>query len=192
MSRRALRRARVLRGVLVAACGAVLAISGHLLAGGSMPVHPALLLLIALAAGACTLLSDREWSFQRLLVALTAIEAGVHVAMTLDQGSMRSMGSAASAGTTASDAHAAGANGWVMLAAHVAAALLTAWGLRQGEALFWRLVERLRPRPLWPTLQAPLDLLASTPAAIDVPRPWQGLLLEDSASRRGPPALTAA
>jgi hypothetical protein len=181
MSRRALRRARAIRGVVVAASGALLAIGGHLLAGGTMPVHPALLVLIGLAAGACTLLSDREWSFRRLLVALAGIEALVHLTMSLDQASM----AAAPLKTTP------GPSGWVMLAAHTAAALLAAAGLRRGEAMFWRLVERLRPRPLWPTVGSLAQPARLVTPSFDVPGQEHLLFLVDSVPRRGPPALTA-
>jgi hypothetical protein len=73
MSRRALRRARVVRGLMVAAVGAALGVGGHLLAGGGVPASPALLLLVLLAAGACTALSDREWSYPRLIAAMAAL-----------------------------------------------------------------------------------------------------------------------
>jgi len=186
MSVRALRRARVARGLVVWASGAILGLGAHLLAGGSM-VSPVLLLLLALAAGACTLASDRAWSVPRLLVALGGIQLAVHVVMSLQMGSGagRPWGSAAAASTGA-------AAPMTMIAGHACAALAMAWLLRQGEALFWRVVQRLRPRRSWPTVTGPLQPAAppwrsTGPAPARRPRPLAGAL-----ARRGPPTLTLA
>jgi hypothetical protein len=178
MSRRASREARLVRGLVVAASGAGLAVGGHLAAGGGLPSKPAVLLLVLLASAACTLLSDREWSFGRLLVALGAVELLVHLAMGLDHGAM-------------SGAVRPGPSGWAMLGAHAAAALLSAWMLRCGEAMYWRIVERLRPRPLPRVLALRVTSELAVGASAD-PGPLQSLLrLTDAASRRGPPTLAA-
>jgi hypothetical protein len=184
MSARALRRARVARGLVVSASGAVLGLGAHLLAGGSL-VSPVLLLLLALAAGACTLASDRAWSLPRLLVALGGIQLGVHEVMSLQMGS--------GAGTTSGSAAAASAAApAIMIAGHACAALAMAWVLRQGEALFWRLVQRLGPRRFWPTVTGVFHPAAphwrsTGPAPARGPRPLAGAL-----ARRGPPTLTLA
>jgi hypothetical protein len=175
MSRSALRRARAVRGLLVAAVGAALGVGGHLLAGGGVPTSPALVLLVLLAAGACTALSDREWSYPRLLTAMAGLEALVHLGMS-------SMGHGA--------AHP-GPSGWVMLAGHAAAAVVTAWVLRSGEEMFWRAVERLRPRPIWPTLSARFDVRLPSVRWREDAEPQSLTQLLSSLSRRGPPALTA-
>jgi len=179
MSERALRRARVARGLVVSASGAVLALGAHLLAGGAL-VSPAVLLLLACAAAGCTLASDQRWSLPRLLVALSSIQVGVHVAMAVQM----------SDGAAAQEAAAGASHSpWVMLAAHAAAVLSTAWLLRNGDAVFWRLVERLRPPVLWPA--APAAALAD-PAWLP-PRPRAAAILRVLAgalARRGPPTLT--
>jgi hypothetical protein len=194
MSARALRRARLLRGLVVSASGGGLGIGGHLLAGGPLPLSPGLLLLLAVAAGACTMLSDRQWSFWRLLLALGGVQVLVHEAMGLQMGGGMGTGQSAGhlgAGGVASSA-SVGSNGWVMLAAHAGAAVATAWLLRQGEALFWRLLERLRPRRRWPTTTSPVGL-ALPAAASTGPSPARLLLcLAGCLARRGPPSLTAA
>lgn len=198
MSTRALRRARLLRGLVVCACGSGLGIGGHLLAGGHPQVSGPMLLLMALAAGACTLLSDRQWSLPRLLVALAAVQLGVHEAMGLQMShaaapapaAIQLAGRLTHAGVPASAT--AGPGGWVMLAAHAAAALATAWLLRRAEALFWRVVQRLRPRPLWPTGTAPLDLSRPAPAPRAHTAVRRTLPLTGSLARRGPPTLAAA
>ena len=181
MSERALRRARVARGLVVSVSGAVLALGAHLLAGGAM-VSPAVLLLLAFAAAGCTLASDHRWSLPRLLVALSAIQVGVHVAMVLQM----------TDSAAAQPAGAGGAHGpWVMLAGHAGAVLSTAWLLRSGDAVFWRLVDRLRPSVLWPTAPVPAPAAASWSSP--PPRAAATLrLLAAALARRGPPWLTPA
>ena len=177
MSERALRRARVARGLVVSATGAVLGLGAHVLAGGAV-ASPVLLLLLAVAAAACTLASDRPWSLPRLLVALTAIQLGVHLVMVLQM----TDNTPAQAVSAAPNAHGT----WVMLAGHAAAAVATAWLLRSGEALFWRVVDRLRPTVLWPTAAAPVPVAATRPA----PRPQAARRMRPLAgalARRGPP-----
>ena len=72
-----------MRGLTVAAAGSGLAVTAHLVGGGSLPTHPSVLLVVALSAAACTVLSDREWSAPRLLAALASIEVLVHFALSL-------------------------------------------------------------------------------------------------------------
>ncbi len=183
MSRRALREARLLRGLVVAASGTSLAVGGHLAAGGALPRTPALLLLALLAAAGCIVLSDREWTYGQLLVALGSIELLVHLALGLDHGAMAHGGPGRAADGSG--------NGWLMLAAHAAAAGSTAWLLRSGEATYWRLVEHLsrrpflRPMPL--RVVAPLRVPApAAPATLD-----SLLRLSAAVSRRGPPTSVA-
>jgi hypothetical protein len=183
MSRRALREARLLRGLVVAASGTTLAVGGHLAADGALPRSPALLLLALLGGAACILLSDREWSYARLLVALGSIELLVHLALGLDHGAMAHGGPG-----TASDGSS---NGWLMIAAHAAAAGSTAWLLRSGEATYWRLVEHLSRRrfirPVPSRVVAPLQIpVPAPPATLD-----SLLRLSAAVSRRGPPTLVA-
>ena len=186
MSRSALHRARLLRGLVVAATGVLLAVGGHLLAGGTLSASPALLVLVTLAAGACTLWSYRQWSFARLLVALCGVQLLVHEAMNLGMGPGLAAGHVADTPFSASPA--TGAGGWLMVAAHAGATAVTAWLLRQGEALIWRLVERLRPRPLWPTVTAPLDLSAPTASSTGSSATWLLVPMAGSQTRRGPPS----
>ena len=182
MSRRALREARLLRGLVVAASGTALAVGGHLAAGGALPRSPAVLLLALLAAAACILLSDREWSYGRLLGALGSVELLVHLALSLDHGVMAQAAPAPGA---------AGGNGWLMLGAHATAAGSTAWLLRNGEATYWRVVEHLGrrplPRPVPSRVVAPLRV--PVPAGADT---LENLLrLSAAVSRRGPPTSVA-
>jgi hypothetical protein len=180
MSRRATREARLVRGLLVAVWGAGLATTGHVLAGGGVPTQPAVLLLVLLAAAACTALSDREWSFGRLLVALGGVELLVHLAMAASHGAMPALG-----------ASGARPSGWTMLGAHAIAALLSAWGLRYGEALYWRVLDHLNRRPL-PRVRAGVVVGTLPLLAYRKPiTPTSVLHLRDTLSRRGPPALVA-
>jgi hypothetical protein len=199
MSRRAVRRARLVRGAAVALAGAGLGLTGHVLAGGGLPASPALLLLVALAAGVCTLVSDRQWSYRRLLVALGGTQLLVHLALASSHATHGLTANPANPANPvnpanpANAAHAApGPSGWVMLAAHAAAALLTAWLLREGEALFWRAVERLRPRPLWPRVAAPYLRRLPWQPSWRVDAGAALLVLVGSVARRGPPSLAVA
>lgn len=195
MSRRALRRARVVRGLLVALCGSMLAVGGHLLAGGAVPRQPALFGLIALAAGATVVASDRAWSYRRLLAALAAIEAVTHVALELGhQHAALTAGPAPAGSLTAatlpgSVVTGSSSSGWLMLAAHAAAALATAWLLRRGEALFWRAVEALRPATSWPTVGAPAAVPRPLSPRADSPVQPVPVMLSGAASHRGPPPV---
>lgn len=179
MSRRATREARLVRGLLVAVWGAGLAATGHVLEGGGVPGRPAVLLLVLLAAAACTALSDREWSFGRLLVALGGVELLVHLAMAAGHGA-----AASPSGLTA-----AGPSGWTMLGAHAAAALLSAWGLRHGESLYWRVCDHLNRRPLPRVRSGPVVGSPPLLAHREPVTPTSVLHLRDALSRRGPPAL---
>jgi hypothetical protein len=88
-----------------------------------------------------------------------------------------------------------------MLAAHVAAAFVAAWWLRQGEAALFRLLGHLHSVAIAP-LRAVLALLFGTvPAGTGptaVPRPWTTVLrpvsahLRHAVVRRGPPAYAPA
>ena len=181
MSRRATREARLVRGLLVAVWGAGLATTGHALAGGGVPARPAVLLVVLLAAAACTALSDREWSYGRLLVALGGVELLVHLAMAAGHGAMPAVGAPGGAGPS----------GWTMLGAHAIAALLSAWGLRYGEALYWRICDHLNRRPL-PRVQTGRVVGTLPMLAYREPvTPASAILLRDALCRRGPPALVA-
>ena len=181
MSRRATREARLVRGLLVAVWGAGLATTGHVLAGGGVPGRPAVLLIVLLAAAACTALSDREWSFERLLMALGGVEGLVHLAMAAGHGAMASP----------SGLNAAGPSGWTMLGAHAVAAVLSAWGLRHGETLYWRVCEHLNRRPLPRVLTGPVVGTLPLLSHREPVTPTSAIHLRDALSRRGPPALVA-
>jgi len=190
MSRRALRSARLLRGLVVAATGAALGVAGHLAGGGPVPAMPALLGLVALAAAACTVASDRQWSFTRLMVALSGIQLLVHLTMCLGMSHGGATGQPAA--VHGSQVGAGAAPGLVMLAGHAGAAAVMAWLLRHGEELFVRGVERLRRRTPWPTLAAAADLLGSATAPRGSRATWALHPLSGSLARRGPPAPAAA
>lgn len=183
MSRRASREARLLRGLVVAGAGAGLALAGHLAAGGTAPRSPALLLLVLLSAAATTLLSEAEWSYRRLLVALGAVQLLVHLGLGVDHGSMAAAGTHGGAG--------AGASGWLMLAAHTGAAVVTAWLLRDGEAAYWRLLDTLGRRRLVRPLPLPVAGRAPVPVPAPPATPSSVLRLGAAVSRRGPPTLVA-
>jgi hypothetical protein len=177
---------RWLRGSAVGAASVALATSGHVLGGGAVPAATVLLL----SAGAMLLsvaLSNRRWTLAPLLVVLLGTQVVCHVLL----GGHGAGG--ASLHHPAVTAGAAGSPAGAMLAAHVAAALLTAWLLRCGDdccarlvellAVTWRVASAARPT----TLRRPQ--LSAAPVAAAAPTMRE---LEHAVARRGPPARAVA
>jgi hypothetical protein len=106
-----------------------------------------------------------------LLVVLTAAQLGFHVALA---------GGVADAGAS-----------WSILAAHSAAALLTAVVLHRGEDACWRVAD-VMARPARALRAVPVGPSGFAPAVrwfVDVGNRRSGLCLVYAAPRRGPPSL---
>lgn len=135
------RSARLLRGFVVAGVGLGLALAGHVVGGGTLPLEPWLLLPTALAAAACVLASSRNWSLSRLISALAGLQVFVHATVWLASGPQ----AAAPGGTLVEAHHHASASGSpatvTALLGHSLAVIVTALVLRRGErvlVLLWR------------------------------------------------------
>lgn len=150
--------ARRARGLTVAIVGLGLALTGHVLGGGSLFVEPWMVLPMALGTSACVLASSRVWSLIRLLGALAGLQIVVHTTLWLASGPP-----AAAPGSPllASHHHApvTGAQATVTtLLGHALAVAVTALVLRRGEqvlVLLWT-GARNRLRLAHPVLPAPL------------------------------------
>ncbi len=138
------RVARLVRGAVLAGAGASLSLAAHVVGGGALPRHAALLLPVALATAACSVASRREWSYARLLGALLAVQLFVHVLLWLTCGAEATSGPDSAASAAAAASARWSGSGWAMLGAHVLAALVAALVLRHFESLYWRCLERMR------------------------------------------------
>lgn len=177
----------------------LLGVVAHALVERSVP-QPALLGLAVLAVTCLSLtLRGRERSFEAIGLALAAGQVVVHAVLCLSHA-----GAQAAAGSLAHAGHAghAAPNGYLahlypghsMLLAHLLAAGVAAWWLRQGEAAVWAAVGWI-----WPALQTLPVLTGVVDAPASRPRPGTGVRALRSQvegaranPRRGPPARVLA
>jgi len=176
MSRRTTSEAPAARGRLLAACSAALAVAAHGTAGGKLSDSALTLLLSAVLAWGGAALA-RRGGLLTVIAALGTTQLAQHVLLT----------------EVATHGHATPPfNGWVMLAAHAVATVLTALLLLRADAA----LAAIRAAVAW--LVGRLQALCPAPpagdaagtAATSVPvRPGELLevLLRQVSPRRGPP-----
>ncbi|WP_113716737.1 hypothetical protein [Arthrobacter dokdonensis] len=200
---------RLLRTGLLGATAFGLAAGAHMLAGGTLPgpgIMTALLSLHVLCFTAATaihlglpamtvLLGASQLVLHKAFDVLSAVVPAVPMAPGM--GHPMSM-----AGQSAAMVHAAGArgagvdsmiqadamSGW-MVPAHIAATLLTAVLLAQGESALWALASWLRPLCGPAAVVRPLTARQAIPKVLPAPLPrlpWRNLRPD---TRRGPPPL---
>lgn len=162
-----------------------------------MPALPGVLVPLMLAFAVCVLLAGVRLPMLRLLLSVGASQWLFHALFVL--GAAGGHGHQAHHGHAASGAHIAGTNGLLagagggMLAAHLAAAALTALALRHGELALARLYAALR-RLTWRFLRLAVAGQArptSAPAPLADEHAWvptSRLMVQASQVRRGPPA----
>lgn len=194
-------RSRLLRGTVLGLASMMLACGAHLWAGGNLPDVAVLAVLCAIVGSAAVVLTGRRCNFAVLLAVLAVEQPLLHYALTETTrcvapttlaGSHAGAGGLVchpAAGLTAEVAASGPATHASMLAAHIIATLLTAWMLAKGEAVLWRLADRVigaahRPAGSWP--QSRNSLTASRPSWLVLPA------FGDDRSPRGPPVRTAA
>ncbi|WP_240323332.1 hypothetical protein [Amycolatopsis ruanii] len=172
MSRRPRRHGalRSVRGVLLAFTSGGLAVSAHALAHGGVPDTALTLLLVLLVGWIGTALADRTRGPLGVLTVLGAAQLLMHVVLDELMPHPASMPGA-------------------MLAAHVAATLLTGLLLAYAEALLHVAAARLAL--LLPVLFGPLPPPVPLPAALALAPgvPQVLVLLSRMHARRGPPVL---
>lgn len=205
--------ARLARGGAGALAMTLLAALFHAAAvPGSGLSQPGVLAFAAvLAAPVCTALAGHALSLWRTVAAVAAAQGLFHVLYGLSAGghavtpaagvdpahlhhAASTAGPVIAVSAAEPAAHAGHLSDPGMLAAHVAAAVLTVLILRRGEALVLAVAERvLEAVLLLPVLNGPL---AITPPrrvpATSAPRPLTSLVLLGTPGRRGPPFALAA
>lgn len=185
-------REQALLGGGVGVCATALAVGGHLIGGGATPRPPLLAVLTVAAIAAGVLVSRTRWRLPALLSVVVVMQGVFHLALG------GPAGSSAHAGHAAAHSHATHSAttgfGWHMLAAHLAAVLVTALALRRG-AQICRLIAAVLATPfgiirglLGP---APLPTYFA-PHGPEIRRaPMLAQLVLCAAPRRGPPAPLA-
>lgn len=148
-----------------------LAVGAHVVGGGSLPGPGTIVLLTCLVALGFSRFTQHESSFARLLLAVGAVQIGLHLAL-LDPHDHAHPG------------HTGNPLG--MALAHAAAVAVVAWWLRRGEAATWRALRRVlpvrrEPVPWLPTLPARSAPLVAVPVAC------HGRVAVRDLPRRGPP-----
>jgi hypothetical protein len=185
---------RWVRGAAVAGSATGLALLGHGWAGGSLPPAIGLASVLVLAVALAVGLSGRRWTLAPLVSVIVGAQVVFHVAFGGLAGSV-TVHQGQHAATNVSHPDMDSHSGLAMAFAHVAAVLVTAWLLRCGEDVCWRLVVLLGRRWLVPRAVGCRPVSSELPLhlarAADVPRPTL-LMLEDVAVRRGPPVRVAA
>jgi hypothetical protein len=179
---------RVARSAVVALSAIGLALLGHLTAGGSTPTPGTLTMVVLVVWLLSYGLSGRRWTVGPLVAVLLGAQLLFHVVFA------DATATHAHFGSLAGDASPArGHSALLMLAGHLAAALLTALLLRRGEDWLWGLVGLLArawraariaaARPLDATRALAGRQPGEVPAALG--------LLEHAVARRGPPVPLA-
>jgi hypothetical protein len=177
---------RLLRGGVVGATATTLGVGGHVVAAGPPPSWTGIA-AAAIAIGAMSILLSRlRWTLSRLLILLLASQAGLHT-WFLVQAAPRRAGHVHS-GHAPEPTAALLPNDFEMLAGHVAAAVVTALLLCQGERWLCGVLEALRLRAVR-LLGAVLTVYSARPQPVPVgvterPRAYAP---DDAWWQRGPP-----
>lgn len=190
-------REKALLGAGVGVCATALAIGGHVIGGGATPSPLVLAALVSVAVAACVVLSQARWRLPALFGAFVVMQAAFHLVLGAQPGSSMHAGhmSGHSMAGHSHVTHAATTGfGWQMLAAHVAAVLVTALAFRRGAHVCRLTAEVLiRPFAIIRDLLAPPPSFTPAHPRIRETRRASKLpqLVLCAAPRRGPPAPLA-
>lgn len=119
----------------------MLALSGHLLAGGAEPRLWWLLAMLIASMSAGVALSRHRWSLWSLLPFLLLAQLLFH--LLFEWAAASGLDAFVGTATGSGMGHMTGGAAWTMVATHLGAALVTAWALRYGEASWWVLLEHV-------------------------------------------------
>lgn len=160
----------------------VIALAGHLMAGGAVP-GMASVLALAWIGGCCVLLADRQRSFGSILAACSVAQVAFHLMFAVSGAPHAAHSAAATSTSVFADLS--------MIAGHALAAILTAALLAYGDTVLWSLFHAVRLVQVPPVVPPqPTVRLAVIRAADHVSR-WYDFLAQGQ-PRRGPPAAVAA
>jgi hypothetical protein len=182
---------RLLRGGLVGATATTLALGGHCLAAGRPPSWTVLTAATIAIGATSVLLSRSRWTLPRLLALLLAAQAGLHT-WFLVQAPAQHAGHAhtghAHTGHAPEPTSALLPDDLEMLAGHIAAAVVTALLLRQGERWLCGVLDVLGLRALR-LLVALVTVHAARPqpVAVRVAERPRSHATDDPWWQRGPP-----
>lgn len=185
---------RVLRGSMLAAVNALLAVAAHVAAGAAVPDRTLTILATLGVAAAGTALADRRRGPLALLAAVTVTQVLLHLLLAAPGGHHHTMAMAATpagtpAGTTAgTTAGVAGAA--AMTAAHAVAVVVTAALLAGAESALFTVAGVLRRiAGVFVALRAPqrAERRTSTLPVVAAPSARLRQLCCAGISRRGPP-----
>lgn len=198
---------RTARAVVFATVCVTLAITGHVLASGTVPAWAAVAGFCAVL-GVTFMLVGHERSLATILGGLLGGQFALHTLFTAasepihqhSAGMHAPAGGVTQAGPDVMLPVVHGAGGTTMTLAHTAAALVAAWWLRRGERAAWSLARRIaaaadRPirllialvtvEPAAPPRRTPV--VAAAAAVMDI-----GRVLRHQVVRRGPPPRSGA
>lgn len=196
---------RLLRSASITGAILSLAAGAHLVAGEKLPPAAVMLGLTALLLLTVTWLARRQLSFAALMGILVAGQVVLHEAFTAltVTGACRSLPRAHGTHGAVAELHCpesapsvmahetfGDASSLLLLGAHLAAVVLTAWMMRRGESALWLLVAWLRPLMSEAIVVVILPRRRRSFICEDafLPSPWRNLR---SDSRRGPPSAPA-
>ncbi|MGX6745754.1 hypothetical protein [Streptomyces peucetius] len=185
------------RAAVFTAAGTGLAVTGHHLASGHpVPWRAALLAAVLLFAPALPAVRS-ERSLPAVIAATAAAQGALHL-WFVQAGGHGAHQPHTIADHSAHEAWHAGHHGTSMAAAHIAAALLVAWGLQRADAASRCLGQRLGETLAgWFVRLAPTGSLPAVPQVLRPVRaraqspPRNSLVLAHAVVRRGPPAELA-
>lgn len=182
---------RVLRGSVLAAVNALLAVAAHVAAGAAVPDGALTILATLGVAAAGTALADRRRGPLALLAAVTVTQVLLHLLLAAPGGHHHTMAMAATAaGTTATGTTAGVAGAAAMTAAHAVAVVVTAALLAGAESALFTVAGVLRRiAGVFVALQAPqrAERRTSTLPVLAAPSARLRQLCCAVISRRGPP-----
>ena len=178
------------RAVAFAVAAVPVTVAGHLAGGGALPDTASLLLGVALVTVAARCATGRrELSWPVLAGTQAAAQGLLHLLFAVSCAPAPGSHGAATAAVP----------GWWMVTAHLAAATVLAWLLRQGERALWASARRAATavrRAGWARLCGPLEVVPArrgdqSAPVVTVRRPAAptGVIARSGGlSRRGPPA----
>lgn len=181
---------RLLRGVLVAGAGLMIATAGHVAAGGSARPGALSLPVALLVVAACVTASHRAWTLGRLVGILAGIQVVTHLALLLSTPSGAVDPRLAQVATRHVHEHVHGLTPG-MLVAHAAAVVVAALVLARVDVaatLLWHLAARLLPPALVRCAARAVSVVLPVGEHL---RPVHELTTPSGASRRGPPSVLA-
>ncbi|MFG2086990.1 MULTISPECIES: hypothetical protein [unclassified Spirillospora] len=198
---------RTARAVVFATVCVTLAITGHVLASGTVAAWAAVAGFCAVL-GVTFMLVGHERSLATILGGLLGGQFALHALFTAASEPIQrhsaemhaAMGGAAPAGPDVMLPVAHGTGGTAMTLAHTVAALVAAWWLRRGERAAWSLARRVAAMA-----DRPIRLLVALPAVEPAAPPRRtpvvpasaavmaiGRVLRHQVLRRGPPPRSRA